>query len=346
MADKKVLMFECDYQEGAHPAVIERLAETNLEQEPGYGFDRFSESAREKIRKACDAPDADVFFLAGGSQTNATMIDALLKQYEGVISSSEGHIATNEAGAVEFSGHKVIEVPSHGGKVEADDVAATVESYNAKTNRDHLVMPGMVYISQPTECGTLYSKAELTELRRVCRKYGLPLYADGARLAYALACPENDVTLADLASLTDAFYIGGTKCGALLGEALVIPQHDLVPHMFTIIKQHGALLAKGRAAGVQFDALFTDDLYVRIAAHAIEEAARIRGALQEKGYEFALENPTNQVFVVLDGDTRDRLARDVVLEPWEDLPDGRHVMRIATSWATTHEDVDRLIALL
>ncbi|MCR5236770.1 MAG: aminotransferase class V-fold PLP-dependent enzyme, partial [Lachnospiraceae bacterium] len=256
--------------EGAHPAILKKLVETNLERTAGYGYDDFSESARNKIREACAAPDADVYFLVGGTQTNAVMIDALLRPYQGVIAAKSGHISVHEAGAIEFGGHKVLEIDQRDGKIAVEDIERIIREYRQDENRDHMVMPGMVYISQPTEYGTLYSLTELKEISRVCRENHIPLYVDGARLAYALACPENDVTLKDLAMLCDAFYIGGTKCGALFGEAVVIPEHDYIPHLFTIIKQHGALLAKGRIAGLQFDTLFTGGLYDNIGKTAIE----------------------------------------------------------------------------
>lgn len=233
---------------------------------------------------ACGAPNAEIHFLVGGTQTNATVIDALLRSYEGVIAADTGHISVHEAGAIEFGGHKVLTLPQENGKITASQICALLDQYEDDANRDHTVMPGMVYLSQPTEYGTLYSKKELAAISALCREKRLPLYIDGARLAYALACPENDVTLRDLAALCDIFYIGGTKCGALLGEAVVIPQPGLIPHFFTIIKQHGALLAKGRLLGIQFDTLFTDGLYERIGADAVRYADAIRRAMAENGY--------------------------------------------------------------
>ena len=340
------LNFASDYMEGAHPQILQRLLETNLEKTAGYGFDAYSEVAREKIRAACEAPDAEIFFLVGGTQTNATVIDALLRSYQGVIAAETGHISTHESGAIEHSGHKVITLPGENSKLSADAVRACLDTYMLDENRDHTVMPGMVYISQPTEYGTLYSLEELTELSRVCRDAGIPLYLDGARLASALACPENDAGLPDLARLCDAFYIGGTKCGALFGEAVVFPKKNTVPHFFTIVKQHGALLAKGRIAGIQFDTLFTDGLYTKCGQNAIDKAARIRKALRDKGYELALDAPTNQIFPLLDAGQLAALSEKVEMSFWESRPDGKTVMRIATSWATTDEDVDRLIESL
>ena len=340
------LFFASDYMEGAHPAILRRLLETNLEHTAGYGLDPYSESAREKIRAACRAPEAEVFFLVGGTQTNATVIDALLRPWQGVVAAETGHVSTHEAGAIEFGGHKVLTLPQREGKLSAAEVAGCIDAWQRDENREHMVMPGMVYISQPTEYGTLYSLAELEALSAVCRKAGIPLYLDGARLAYALATPSNDAALPDIARLCDAFYIGGTKCGALFGEAVVFPKRGTAPHFFTLVKQHGALLAKGRIAGIQFDTLFTDGLYDAIGQSAIAAAGRIRRALEEKGYAQAIASPTNQIFVVLDPDRARALAERVEMGFWENLPDGRVVMRLATSWATTAEDVDRLIEIL
>ena len=340
------LNFASDYLEGAHPVILKRLMETNLEKTAGYGFDAYSASAREKIREACRAPEAEVFFLVGGTQTNATVIDALLRSYQGVIAADTGHISTHESGAIEHSGHKVLTLPGQNGKLSAEAVRSCLDTYRRDENRDHTVMPGMVYLSQPTEYGTLYSLAELTDISRVCREAHIPLYLDGARLACALACPENDAFLPDLARLCDAFYIGGTKCGALFGEAVVFPRVNTVPHFFTIVKQHGALLAKGRIAGVQFETLFTDGLYLACGKNAVDKAERIRQALREKGYEFAFTAPTNQIFLLLTPEKAAALSEQVEMSFWENRPDGRIVLRIATSWATTDEDVDRLIQIL
>ena len=277
------LYFASDYMEGAHPAIMKKLMETNLEKTVGYGQDPYTEDAKEKIRKACNAPEAEVFLLVGGTQTNATVIDALLKSYQGVVAADTGHIATHESGAIEFGGHKVLTVPQKDGKISAQQIEKLVKDFYDDANYEHMVMPGMVYISQPTEYGTLYSREELAALSKVCRENHLPLYVDGARLAYALASPENDVTLTDLAELSDVFYIGGTKCGALFGEAVVIPQKGRIPHFFTIIKQHGALLAKGRIAGIQFSELFTDGLYLQIGKPAMEAAEQYYFQMLELG---------------------------------------------------------------
>ncbi len=340
------LSFASDYMEGAHPMILNRLIETNMVKSAGYGLDEFSESARARIRAACRAPEADIFFLTGGTQTNAVMIDAMLRSYQGVMAAESGHISIHEAGAIEFGGHKVLALPHTEGKISAAEIDRCIQAYWQDENHDHMVNPGMVYLSQPTEYGTLYSLEELKKISEVCRRSHILLYLDGARLAYALACPENDVTLADIASLCDAFYIGGTKCGALFGEAVVVPVHDSIPHLFSIIKQHGALLAKGRIAGIQFDTLFTDGLYEKIGRTAIEEADRIRKALEEKGYAFAFRSPTNQIFVRFEKKQAEELSEKIEMSFWENIGETHTVMRIATSWAACPEDTDALIACL
>ena len=346
MRNENRLSFASDYMECAHPLIMRRLAETNLEKTAGYGLDEYSASAREKIRAACGTPKAEVFFLSGGTQTNAVMIGALLRPWQGVISARSGHVSVHEAGAIEFGGHKVLALPHRDGKLSAEAVRGCVEEYLQDENRDHMVMPGMVYLSHPTEYGTLYSLEELREISAVCRAYRIPLYLDGARLAYALACPENDVTLPDVGRLCDAFYIGGTKCGALFGEAAVIPDPGLVPHLFTMIKQHGALLAKGRIAGIQFDVLFTDGLYERIGRPAIEAADRIRSALEAKGYDLFPASPTNQIFLRMEKAQAAALSEKAEMSFIEQAEDGRVIMRIVTSWAAAPEETDRLIACL
>ena len=340
------LNFACDYNQGAHPAILKRMLENNLVKSDVYGSDAFSESARGRIREACAAPDADIWFLVGGTQANATVLDAILHPYEGVISVSTGHICIHEVGAIEHGGHKVLALPGKDGKLSAEDIQTCYDIWADDGNRDHVVMPGAVYLSHPTEIGTLYTLSELEDISRVCHRNGLRLYVDGARLAYALACPENDITLPDLARLCDVFYIGGTKCGSLIGEAVVFPKHNTVPHFFSITKQHGAVLAKGFVAGIQFDTLFTDNLYGQIGQTAIRAAERIRQALREKGYILAFDAPTNQIFVLLDQQKLEELSEKVEMSFWE-KPDREHtIMRFVTSWATAEEDVDRLIALL
>ena len=341
-----MLYFASDYQEGALPAILDRLVGTNLESTPGYGTDGYCAAAREKIRAACGCEDAAVYFLTGGTQTNATVIDAMLRPWQGAIAAQTGHIAAHEAGAIEFGGHKVLTLPHTCGKLDAQTIRDYCRTYWADANWDHMVTPGLVYHSQPTEYGTLYSRAELEAIHAVCREFDMLLYVDGARLAYALACPANDVTLEDLARLCDAFYIGGTKCGALFGEAVVTPDPKLLPHFFSTIKQHGALLAKGRLLGLQFDTLFTEDRYLTLGKTAIEAADRIRAALDAAGYRQAIPSPTNQVFVVLENEQMKRLAEQVSFGFWERYDETHTVVRFATSWATTPEAVDALCALL
>ncbi|MBQ8344819.1 MAG: low specificity L-threonine aldolase [Clostridia bacterium] len=340
------LSFECDYNEGAHEKILEALARTNREHLPGYGADFYCARAKEKIRAACDAPDADVFFLVGGTQTNKTVIDALLANYQGVVSAATGHIAAHEAGAIEATGHKVLALPHREGKLEAATLRAYLENFYYDDSHDHMVFPGMVYISHPTEYGTLYSKDELCALSEVCRQYELPLFLDGARLGYGLVSEGTDVTLSDLAALCDVFYIGGTKVGALCGEAVVFSRGNAPRQFMTIVKQNGALMAKGRLLGIQFDTLFTDNLYLEISRHAIVLADRLRRGFAEKGYEFYYETVTNQIFVILDDAQRERLGGLVTFSFWERLADGRTVVRFATSWATEEADVEKLIEVL
>lgn len=334
-----MISFENDYSTGAHPRVLEALAATNLEPAPGYGTDRFCASAAERIRAACADDTADVFFLVGGTQTNAVVISSLLAGYEGVIAADTGHIAVHEAGAIEATGHKVITLPEHDGKLQAADVEAYLEGFYADANYEHMVFPGMVFIAHPSELGTLYSLAELEELSALCRRYEIPLYLDGARLSYGLAAPESDVTLPDIARLTDAFYIGGTKCGALCGEAVVFPRGGMPKHFLTHVKQHGALLAKGRLLGVQFDTLFTNGLYGEVGRTAIDAAAELRRILSEAGCAFFRESPTNQQFVILENSQMEALAERVRFSFWERVDDTHTAIRFVTSWSTTADDL-------
>lgn len=341
-----MLHFDSDYMEGCVPEILERLQKINFEKNSGYGTDAICESAKEKIRKACDCPNADVFFLVGGTQTNATVLDGLLQKYEAVIAAKTGHIACHEAGAIEACGHKVIELDAINGKINSQSLEKYAKNFFADKNNQHVPQPAVVYISIPTEYGTLYSLSELEEISSVCRKYGFKLFVDGARLGYGLSTPENDITLKDLARLTDAFYIGGTKVGALFGEAVVFPKQNTVPHFFTLIKQNGALLAKGWLLGVQFDELFTNDLYFKITKKAVELANKVENAFKEKGYKIFIESPTNQKFIILDDEKLKELEKSVTFGFWEKLDDTHTVIRFATSWATTESDVDRLIELL
>lgn len=339
----KIQHFESDYLEGAHPQILQRLVETNLEKTPGYGLDPYCESAKAKIRTACGCPEADVWFLEGGTQTNATVIDGLLRQYQGVIAAQTGHISIHEAGAIEASGHKVITIPQHDGKMDAQELSHYLESFESDGNRDHEVAPGMVYISHPTEYGTLYTKKEMTQISSVCHKHHIPLYLDGARLGYGLAADGTDVTLKTIADTCDVFYIGGTKVGALFGEAVVVTKPELLPHFFTVIKQHGALMAKGRMLGIQFDTLFSGSLYYTISRNAIDTAMMIKHSLAEKGYTFLLDSPTNQQFIIMEDAKLKELEKTVGFSFWEKYDDTHTVIRLATSWATKKEDVQELL---
>lgn len=339
------LYFTSDYMETAAPEIMEALAGLAGKKFTGYGSDVISESARRKILAAAGAPEGEVYFLVGGTQTNATVIDTMLRPYEGVIAASTGHVSVHEAGAIEYGGHKVLTLPAKDGKIGAADIDGLAGTYWNDENHEHMVMPAMVYISQPTEYGTLYSLKELEEISAVCSKWKLALYVDGARLAYALSAKGNDVTLKDLSRLTDVFYIGGTKCGALLGEAVVFPKKGTVPHFFTMVKQHGALLAKGWAAGLQFDTLFTGGLYEKLGKKGDEMADRIRQALDEKGYVQDVRNSTNQIFITFTHEKARDLSKKVEMGFWENKGD-KVVMRIATSWASTEEETEKLIALL
>ena len=341
-----MLNFESDYVEGAHEALLEVLLRTNREKMSGYGADPYSVSAKDKIRAAIGDPTADIFFLVGGTQANRTVISSLLPPYAGVISAATGHIEVHEAGAIEASGHKVLPLSHTDGKLSAETVRAYLTAFYADPTHEHMAAPGMVYISHPTEYGTLYTKDELSSLSALCREYQIPLDLDGARLGYALASDESDLSLSDLASLTDAFYIGGTKVGALCGEAVVFPRGGAPRGFFTSVKQNGALLAKGRLLGVQFDTLFTDDLYLKISRHAIDMANLLRKGLGEKGYSFHLQTSTNQIFLVLSESEYEAIGEKVAVSFWERLGGGRVVIRLATSWATERSDVDALLSLL
>ena len=341
-----MLHFDCDYMEGAHPQILERLLQTNMEQTPGYGLDSYSASARERIRQACGCPDAAVHFLVGGTQTNTTVIDGILRPWEGVLAAETGHINVHESGAIEAGGHKVITLPQTDGKVCADDVDRYITRFYADVTYPHMVAPGMLYVSFPTEYGTLYTLGELESLSSVCHRHGIPLFIDGARLGYGLAAEASDVTLGDIARLSDVFYIGGTKVGALFGEAVVVTNPQLLTNFFPLIKQHGALLAKGRLLGLQFDTLFTDGLYLRIARHAVSMAMKLRRGFAERGYRFYIDSPTNQQFVILSHADSERLSRAATFETWGEVDPSHTVVRFATSWATREADVDSLLALL
>lgn len=341
-----MLSFENDYSEGCHPLVLQALADTNLIQQPGYGSDCWCDMAKDKIRSACHAPLADIYFISGGTQTNAVVIGTMLAPYEGVIAAETGHINVHEAGAIEFTGHKVLTLPHHQGKIDPAELEDYLTAFHADGTKDHMVWPGMVYISHPTEYGTLYTRAELTAISHICRRCHIPLFLDGARLGCGLMSPDSDVDLPFLAEVCDVFYIGGTKMGALCGEAVVFPRNNAPKHFLTMVKQRGAMLAKGRLLGVQFDALFTDDLYFKIGRHAIQLAMKLKAGLAEKGIPFLLDSPTNQQFVILENGKLEELKRHVRFSVWEPTDETHTAIRFATSWATTEEQVDRLLELL
>ena len=341
-----MVSFESDYIAGAHPEVLRRLTETNAEPLPGYGSDRYCESAKEKIRNAAGIPDAEIAFLSGGTQANAVVISSMLADYEGVIAAKTGHISTHEAGAIEYTGHEVLELPQEEGKIAPEMLEKYLSGYFADENREHMTYPGMVYLSWPTEYGTLYSRAELESISGICRRYGIPLYLDGARLAYGLMSPEADLDLPAIAELCDVFYIGGTKVGALCGEAVVFTKGNMPKHFLTSVKKRGALLAKGRLAGVQFDALFTDGLYFRIGRHAVGLAEKMKEILSAHGIPLAIHSPTNQQFPVLEDGMLERLAGKVAYSFWEKKDENHTVIRLATGWSTSEEDLRALDAAL
>ena len=341
-----MVSFVSDYIAGAHPDVLKRLIETNAESLPGYGGDPYCAAAKEKIRRAVGLPDAEVEFLVGGTQTNAVVIATLLADHEGVVSAETGHVGAHEAGAVEYTGHKVLTLPQQNGKIDAVTLEGYLAAFYADANHDHMVFPGMVYLSHPTEYGTLYAKAELEAIAAVCRRYEIPLFLDGARLAYGLMSPAADLTLPEIARLCDVFTVGGTKVGALCGEAIVYTKHNRPAHFLTSVKKRGALLAKGRLLGVQFDALFTDDLYFRIGRHAVDMALQMKALFAERGFDFFIDSYTNQQFVILDNALMARLKEAVAFEFWEVFDADRTVVRFAAGWSTSPADLQALAAAL
>ena len=341
-----MIYFDTDYMAGAHPKVMERLQQTNAEQTVGYGNDPYTAKAKELVRQACSAPDARVYFLVGGTQTNSTVIDGVLDRHEGVLAAESGHINVHESGAIEATGHKVLTLPSYDGKVKAEDVRGFIANFYGDDTYEHMVAPGMLYISFPTEYGTLYSLNELEDLSDACHSAGIPLFIDGARLGYGLVAEGNDVTLADIARLSDVFYIGGTKVGALFGEAVVITNPDLMKHPVPLIKQHGALMAKGRLLGVQFEALFTDGLYHDISRGVVEKAIRLRDAFVAAGYKVEVDSPTNQQFFRLPNEVVDWLQENVSFEMWGPRGESESVVRFVTGWTTTDDEVDTLVSLI
>jgi len=344
-----MIKFDCDYLEGCHPDILKMLEKTNFEQTEGYGCDKYCEKAKKLILAACGSAGKrgknvpDVHFLVGGTQTNTTVISAILRPHQGVVSAVTGHVNVHETGAIESTGHKVLALPSGDGKLSAEQVEKYVEACVSDCNYEHIVQPGMVYISFPTENGTVYSKGELSELRKVCLKYKLPLFIDGARLGYGLMSAGNDITLPDIAALSDVFYIGGTKNGALFGEAVVITNNAFKKDFRNIIKQRGGMLAKGRLLGIQFMTLFSDDLYFRLAEHAVKTAAEIKNALKNKGIEFLFDSPTNQIFPVFPDEIYEKLSKEFSFAFWEKVDENYTAVRICTSWATKESDVRELI---
>jgi len=338
-----MIQFQCDYNEGAHPLIIKRLTETNMEQTVGYGEDPHCEKARRLIKQACQSDNADVHFLVGGTQANTTVIAHILRPYQGVLAATSGHINVHETGAIESTGHKVLAIPTEDGKLTAKQIDEAMQAHIHEDGPEHMVQPGMVYLSFPTEIGTIYSHDELKAIRTVCNKYDLPLFVDGARLGYGLCSPECDLTLPQLAQLADVFYIGGTKVGALFGEAVVIMNEALKRDFRYSIKQHGGMLAKGRLLGLQFATLFTGNLYFDIAQHAINEAMRIMAALQAKGIGFLIDSPTNQQFPIFTDTQIATLSEHFMLSLWQRIDEEHTAMRICTSWGTKRESTDALI---
>lgn len=339
-----MILFYSDYLEGAHPRILERLAETNMMQTPGYGEDPVCEEAKDIVRSVCRAGNADVHFLVGGTQTNATVISSVLKPYQGVLCASSGHINVHETGAIEHSGHKVLPLAAENGKIKACQIREAMEQHFQDPSAEHIVQPGMVYISFPTELGTIYSKEELTEIKEACSDWEIPLFIDGARLGYGLEASDCNLLLKDIAEIADVFYIGGTKQGALFGEAVVICNDNLKKDFRYNIKQNGGMLAKGRLLGIQFKALLEDGLYFKLARKADRQAERISEAFRAKGYDFLVENHTNQVFPILPEEVEKDLGRDFGFEFWQKIDEHHNAVRFCTSWATSDEAVDQLIS--
>lgn len=342
-----MLYFVNDYARGAHPDIFAKLQNFNLIPMAGYGFDDVTESAKQKLKTICQNNEAEIHFLVGGTQTNMTIIRAMLAPYQGVISADTGHISLHEAGAIEATGHKILTLPHQQGKITAQQIENYINDFYNDGNHSHMVFPGMVYISHPTEYGTLYSKDELNQISQVCKKFDIPLMLDGARLAYALASSDSDVDMPTIAELCDVFYFGGTKAGLLFGEAVVFSNPKFTPkHFYTMIKQQGALLAKGYLLGIQFDTLFSNNLYLTIGKSAVNYAQKIAQTLKDKDYDVVLESPTNQQFIRLSHQQYEKLSKQVQFSFWEKYDDEHMILRIATDWATTEQEVEQLIALL
>lgn len=340
-----MIRFECDYAEGALPYILQLLSDTNYEQTPGYSRDTYCERARRLIREECCAPNADVHFLVGGTQANKTVIQSILKSHQGALCASTGHINTHESGTIEAGGHKVLTIPSDDGKISAKQVKAYIAGHYSDATMEHTVQPGVVYISNPTENGTMYTKSELEAIRSVCDEYDIPLFLDGARMGYGLAAPGNDLTLADYARICNVFYIGATKVGALFGEAVVINDERLKKDFRYHIKQNGGLLAKGRLLGIQFIGLFDENkLYHKVSKHAVDMAMKMKKAFEEAGFAFRYDSPTNQQFPILPNEIMEKLAEKYAFSFWEKTDENHTCVRFCTSWATKEENVDRLAA--
>lgn len=337
-----MISFECDYNNGAHPKVLDNIIRYNHVKTTPYGFDEFCEKAKSLIREACGMPDAQIFFLTGGTQTNATAIDSMLYQYEGVICVESGHINVHECGAVEFTEHKIITLQGKDGKMDPKVLNKYLDDFMHDGNNAHAVYPGLVYITFPTELGTIYSAKELDEIYQVCKHYEIPLYIDGARLGYGLMAEGNDITLPYLARHCDVFYIGGTKIGALCGEAVVFTNRRAHKHFFSIQKQHGAIIAKGALIGLQFEALFTDNLYFELSRHAIAMAMKMKAIFLKKGFEFYIDSPTNQQFVILPDALVEKLSQEMEFTHWGQTSGHRTICRFVTCWATTEEELKEL----
>ena len=337
-----MIYFRNDYSEGAHPKVLQALVETNLVSTPGYGCDEYCACARELLRERFACPNADVHFLVGGTQTNLTAAAAFLRPWEAVIAADTGHIAVHETGAIEATGHKVYVVPGVDGKLTSDAIRTAVRDHQTGTE-EHMVLPRMVYVSDSTELGTIYTRAELQALSDTCRELGLYLYLDGARMAMALTAQGNDLVPEDFAQLCDAFYLGGTKNALLFGEALVIVNNALKPYFRNVMKQHGGMLAKGRLLGVQFAAILQDDLWLQTARHANELAQRLAAALTAMGVPLYAASPTNQVFPIFTNAQVEALRQNFSFEFIARVDENHSAIRYVTSWATRPEDVETLL---
>ena len=338
--------FQCDYNEGAHQRILDRLVETNFEQTVGYGEDHYCVQARETIKAVTGRADADVHFLVGGTQANATVISSILRPHQGVLCADTGHINVHETGAIEHSGHKVLALHHTNGLLDAETIRVAMEEHLAEDGPEHTVQPGMVYISFSSEVGTVYSLSQLKEISKVCREYDLPLFIDGARMGYGLASEGCDVTIKDIAQLADVFYIGGTKQGALFGEAVVIVNDKFKKDFRYFIKQNGGMLAKGRLLGLQFQTLFEDGLYFETSSHAVNLALKIRDAFKDKGYAFLVDSPSNQQFPILPNDVMDRLSKDFKFSIWKKIDADHTAVRFCTSWATRDEAVEALLGAI